>query len=178
MLFPPERTGRRQPWKCHIQEMQWPGSGKNEIISESEFKQIIYDRGCSRGARGWKTVLSDEDLHQTKAKARKAQLSKTKVSRAPGEELDPNVIGRKELGFDKQMAQVAAHIAHGFKSELTVFYEETNTAKEAAEKILEKENQGEDPLHYLAWTATRVAQLEEEERTGKISAGRKPQYDV
>lgn len=63
------------------------------------------------------------------AKARKAELSKSKVWKAPGEELDPNVIGRKELEFDKQMAQVAAHITHGLKSELTFFYEETYTAK-------------------------------------------------
>ena len=77
------------------------------------------------------------------------------------------MIGKKELGFNKQMAQVAAHIAHGFKSKLTFFYEETNSAKQRAEKVLEKENQGEDPLHHLTWTVTRVAQLKEEEKTGK-----------
>lgn len=191
------RENREKTAMDHIREMELPGSGNNKFLSESKFNQIMYDRGCHRGSRGWKTILSDvhkanrvtfcqryQDFDWVKygmatdeAKAKKAELSKTKVWKRAGEELDPNVIGRKELEYDKQMAQVAAHIAHGFKSKLTFFYEETNTAKKAAEKVLEKENEGEDPLHHLAWAATQVAQIEEEERSGRKTSGRKPQYE-
>ena len=112
------------------------------------------------------------------AKARKTKLKKTKVWKAPGKKLDPNVISRKDLDFDKQMVQVAAHIAHGFKSELTFFYEETKTAKKAAEKNLEKKNERKDPLHHLAWAATRVAQVEKKEKNRRKTVGRKPQYET
>ena len=102
----------------HIPEMRWPGGGKNEITSESELKQIMFDRGCSRGARGWKTGLSDlykanrvqfctkyrhfdwvkSGLSSDEAKTRRAELSKCKVWKLPGEELDLNVIGSKRVG--------------------------------------------------------------------------------
>ena len=47
-----------------------------------------------------------------------------------------------------------------------------------AKKTLEKENQKKDPLHHLVWAATQIAQLEKEEKTGRKTAGKKPQYKV
>lgn len=135
-----------------INELQIPGIKKGKLLSVFKFQQIMFDRGYGRGFRGWKTILDDEHKEKRlafghkyehfdwvsrgvstdEAKASKAEPDRGKSWRAPGEELSSNVIGRKNLDYDKTMCQISAQIAHGFKSKLIFVYTETDTEKEEA----------------------------------------------
>ena len=112
--------------------------GREMLLSESCFKQIMYDAGYGRGIAGWKTDLDDEHrqkrllfaqkyryfdwkrrgISSDEAKIKEAEHYNKKVWRAPGEELSVNVINRSEQSHNKAMGQISARIGHDFKSKL------------------------------------------------------------
>jgi len=96
--------------------------------------------------------------------------------RAPGEELHPNVVERKDQADDKAMGQIHAHIAWGFKSKLTFLWEETEDEKRLAILEIAERNKKRMPMDMLTFIANQELRNQIEQQRGRRFPGRRPEY--
>ena len=194
---------RRQSAVQLIKEMDLKGVktdryGREMLMSESCFKQVMYDNGIGRGVAGWKTDLSDEHrqnrllfaqkyrhfdwkrrgISSDEAKIKEAEHYNKKVWRTPGEELSVNVINRSEQSHNKAMGQISARIGHEYKSKLVFLWPETEEEKQEAAAELKAENENRVNWNALLFAVNQEVREQEEIAAGRKKSGPKPQYKV
>lgn len=121
----------------YIKELKLLGTkrdsdGNQKSLSESCFKQIMYDRGFGRGFHCWKLELIEEhrDLRTAfarayltwdwinnavsidEAKVVRAEYDRRVIWRCPGEEMSGDLIGKINQEDDKAMCMISGKIAH------------------------------------------------------------------
>ena len=166
--------------------------GRRQPLSEFAFNKIMYSRGYRRGKGAWKPQLTREHeekrdyfctLYEDFEWTRRAiSIDEVKVKntehyagstwRAPGEQLDANVVNTKKQQDNKQVCQGFAGIGYNFKSKLLFIYTETEQEKKEAKEVLEEENKENEAFRTLAHAAD--LRVREREHT----RGQKPSLDV
>ncbi|KAI9712982.1 MAG: hypothetical protein M1812_006730 [Candelaria pacifica] len=168
-------------------------------ISESKFKDIMYQRGYGRGSAGWKTYLTDEQkdmrlqfafkyyrkmdwknraISTDEAKIKKGEHYNGKHWMKKGDQLAPNIKKTTEISHNKGLGNISGSIGYNFKSNPIFLWAETEAEKKEAVEELEKENKGQQPLQYLLFAGNLAKRRQDAEDAGRKPPGREPTLEV
>ena len=139
-------------------------SGNPSLRKNTKKKQVYFSDKYENFE--WKRAVSTDEC-----KGKKSEFYSGKYWRKPGEQLDPNIIGRKTQDDDKSMCTISGAITWGHKSDLTFLYTETDEQKDQAKEILQQENEGNDPMNIFTFVCAQEHEKLQYERTGKKKPG-------
>ena len=174
-------------------------TGEIPPMSRSFFNRIMRGRGYYRGKRGWKPFLTvahkqkrlnwarrwlefewtRRAVSSDEAIARRGEPYRGRLWMHHGEELDEDIVGRKNTEDNKAICSISGHLAHGRKGTLVFLFQETKEQKIIADTELEKENAGFHQALEEEFVAEQ--ELKEQIRSSqgkKKRGGKAPSFEV
>ena len=174
--------------KMNLKNVKIDKYEREMLMSESCFKQIMYDNDIERDVADWKIDLSDEhrqnrllfaqkyrhfdwkrrDISSDETKIKKIEHYNKKMWKISDEELSINVINRSKQSHNKTMRQISARIEHEYKFKLIFLWLETEEKKQKATIELKIENENR-----INWNALLFAINQKIKKQKEIAADRK-----
>lgn len=194
---------RRKSAVQHIKEMnlkdlKYDRYGVQQPMSESCFKQLMYDAEYGHDVADWKTDLNDEHkrkrlnfalkykdfdwkrrcVSSDEAKIKEKEHYNKKVWRAPDKKLSVNVINKKKQSHSKAMNQISERIGYNYKSKLVFLWEETAEEKRLAAAELNEKNEDRLRWNALMFAVNQAAKKQQKKTADRKKPNKKPRYDV